>query len=97
MSCPQRCKTYGNVFAQNSIINIVSLGSNILLTLTCHCTSAITCTCGGRGGGTALLSDFDLVEAATSDGKWARLRDSEPAGTRGMIAPEVNNELYMYW
>ena len=47
------------------------------------------CTCGGRGGVTALLSDFDLVETATNDGKWARLRDSEPAGTRGMKAPEV--------
>ena len=45
------------------------------------------CTCyhsNGRGGGTALL------EKATSDGKWARLRDSEPGGTRGMKAPEVN-------
>lgn len=56
------------------------------------------CTCydsGSRGGGTAILSDFDLVEKATSDGKWARLRDSEPAGTRGMKAPEVNKELIM--
>ena len=71
-------------------------GSNILLTLTCRCSSVIVCTCygiDGRGGGTAILSDFDLVEKATSDGKWARLRDSEPAGTRGMKAPEVNKEL----
>ena len=73
-------------------------GSNILLTLTCRCSSVIVCTCydsGSRGGGTAILSDFDLVEKATSDGKWARLRDSEPAGTRGMKAPEVNKELIM--
>ena len=67
-------------------------GSNILLKLTCNCTSAIECNChgsDGRGGAIALLSDFDLVEKATSDEKLARLGDSEPSGTRGMKAPEV--------
>ena len=86
----KRMEMYLCRFAQNSII-IIHLGSNILLKLACSCPSAIMCTCDGRGSGTALLSDFDLVEKATSDGKWARLRDSEPAGTRGMKAPEVNN------
>ena len=38
---------------------------------------------------TALLSDFDLVEKATSDGNWERLGDQEPSGTDGMKAPEV--------
>ena len=55
--------------------------------------SAVVCTChhsNGRGGGTALLSDFDLVEMATTDGTWARLCDREPAETRGTKAPEVN-------
>ena len=74
-------------------LTVIGIGSNILLTLTCDCPSAVVCTCygiDGRGGGTALLSDFDLVEAANTDGTWSRLRDSEPAGTRGMKAPEVN-------
>ena len=64
-------------------------GSNILLELRCTCLSAIQCLCPGRGGAKALLSDFDLVEKATSDDKWARLGDYEPDGTRGMKAPEV--------
>ena len=51
--------------------------------------SAIECTCRGKGGVTALLSDFDLVEKATKDVKWARLSDNEPSGTDGMKAPEV--------
>jgi len=69
-----------------------SIGSNILVKLMCSCPSAVECTChgtDGRGEVTAILSDFDLVEKATSDDKWARLSDSEPAGTCGMKAPEV--------
>ena len=74
------------------IFVILLSGSNILLKLNCHCSqSAIECTCDGMGGVTALLSDFDLVEEATSDDEWDRLGDTEPAGTRGMIAPEVNH------
>lgn len=38
---------------------------------------------------TALLSDFDLIEKATNDEKWARLSDHEPSGTNGMKALEV--------
>lgn len=63
--------------------------SNILLKLTCNCPSAIECLCRGRGSVTALLSDFDLVEKATDDGKWARLSDYEPSGTNGMKALEL--------
>ena len=66
-----------------------TVGSNILLKLACNCPSAIECTCRGRGKVTALLSDFDLIEKATSDGKWARLGDHEPSGTDGMKALEV--------
>ena len=76
---------YGTVF--------LYIGSNILLKMTCDCTSAVECVCygtDGRGTVTALLSDFDLVETAKSDDKWTRLRDREPSGTRGMKAPEVN-------
>ena len=64
-------------------------GSNILLKLTCVCPSAIKCKCPGKGSVTALLSDFDLVENATSDGQWDRLSDTEPSGTDGMKALEV--------
>ena len=64
-------------------------GSNILLKLTCNCPSAIECVCRGRGSVTALLSDFDLIERATNDEKWARLGDHEPSGTNGMKALEV--------
>ena len=67
----------------------LSEGSNILLKLTCNCPSAIECSCRGRGSVTALLSDFDLIEKATNDGKWARLSDHEPSGTNGMKALEV--------
>ena len=80
-----------------AIVYFTHAGSNILLKLECRCPSAIECTChgtDGRGGVTAILSDFDLVEVATSDDQWARLGDSEPAGTRGMKAPEVNSN---YW
>ena len=58
--------------------------------MSCGCLSTVQCVCDGRGRVTALLSDFDLVETATSDDKWARLGDKEPGGTRGMKAPEVN-------
>ena len=74
-------------------MNDYLIGSNILLKMQCGCLSAIACTCygiDGRGRGTALLSDFDLVENTTSDDSWARLGNREPAGTRGMKAPEVN-------
>ena len=85
--CLQICiiLLYGPIF--------LYIGSNILLKMTCHCTSAVECVChdtDDRRRVTALLSDFDLVETANSDDKWARLGDSEPAGTRGMKAPEVN-------
>ena len=65
------------------------LGSNILLKLGCTCSSGIECCCPGKGMVTAILSDFDLVEKATVDGKWARLSNNEPSGTLGMKAPEV--------
>ena len=31
-----------------------------------------------------MLSDFDLIEKATNDKKWAKLGDHEPSGTNGM-------------
>ena len=72
-----------------TIIISPASGSNILIKLTCNCPSAIECICPGKGSVTALLSDFDLVEKATSDGQWARLSDVEPSGTDGMKALEV--------
>ena len=52
--------------------------------------------CPGQGKVKALLSDFDLVQEATSDDQWARLGDEEPDGTRGMKAPEVCKQRYAY-
>jgi len=65
-------------------------GSNILLKLDCTCSSGIECCCAGRGKVTAILSDFDLIERATVDGKWDTLYSGEPSGTLGMKAPEVS-------
>jgi len=64
-------------------------GSNILLKLDCTCSSGIECVCPGKGKVTAILSDFDLVEKATTDGTWDTLFHGEPSGTPGMKAPEV--------
>ena len=65
-----------------------------MLELRCECSSAIECTCPGKGGVRAILSDFDLVAKVTSDDKWDRLGDREPDGTRGMKAPEVRMSIH---
>jgi len=61
----------------------------------CNCPSPLQCVCDGDGGVQYVLGDVNLMciedgESCT-EGEWAKMIQHAPAGTRGLIAPEVYN------
>ena len=74
---------------------ILFIGSNILMqkgeTCNCECEHPILCTCKEDDTIICKISDFDLVNKASkiTDRKWIKRLNPNPAGSRGMIAPEV--------
>jgi len=73
--------------------------SNILVHQNCDCPSPLQCTCDGDGGVQYVLGDVNLmcIEDGQSytEGEWDKMIQHAPAGTRGLIAPEViNHKIY---
>ena len=60
-------------------------------TCNCLCQHPILCTCNKDDTIICKISDFDLVNKAskTTDQKMIKKLNPNPAGSRGMIAPEV--------
>ena len=60
-------------------------------TCNCKCEHPILCICKEDGTIICKISDFDLVNEAskTVGQEWIKKLNPNPAGSRGMIAPEV--------
>ena len=75
----------------NSII--IFLDKNILVHQSCPCKTPLQCSCIGGSGVTYVLGDMGLFWMEKNLTKkymeWATAKDIEPAGTKGMKAPEV--------
>ena len=58
----------------------------------CPCEHPILCICKEDNTIICKISDFDLVNKASkiTDHKWMKKLIANPAGSRGMIAPEVS-------
>ena len=73
---------------------LLFLDKNILVNQTCSCKTPLQCSCTGRGAITYLLGDMGLFwmereKPTMKYEEWAQAKQNEPAGTKGMKAPEV--------
>lgn len=67
--------------------------SNILVQQNCECVSPLQCNCDGDGGVQYVLGDLNLMcmenDQTEKGAEWEKMLQCAPAGTIGMIAPEV--------